>query len=54
MLNDAVGVLMCHFKQPAIARLPLPLKGGGGGCHNFQYFDHKSSWHWDWWENFKK
>ena len=25
-----------------------------GGCHNFQYFDHKSSWHWDWWENVKK
>jgi hypothetical protein len=22
-----------------------------GGCHNFQYFDHKSIWDWDWWEN---
>ena len=21
-----------------------------GGCHNFEYFDQKSSWHWDWWE----
>ena len=26
MLNDAVGVLMCHFRQPAITRLPLPLQ----------------------------
>ena len=25
-----------------------------GGCHNFQYFDHKSSCHWDCWENVKK
>ena len=22
-----------------------------GGCHNFQYFDQKFSWHWDWWVN---
>ena len=26
-----------------------------GGCHDFQYLDHKCSWHWDWMENvFKK
>ena len=28
-----------------------PLKGG---CHDFQYLDHKFSWHWDWWKNVKK
>ena len=22
-----------------------------GGWHDFQYFDHKSSWQWDLWEN---
>ena len=22
-----------------------------GGCHKFQYLDHKSSWHWDCWKN---
>ena len=25
-----------------------------GGWHDFQYFDHKSSWQWDLWENVKK
>ena len=29
-------------------------KGLKGGWHGFQYFDHKSSWHWDLWENLKK
>ena len=24
-----------------------------GGCHNFQYFEHKFSWPWDWLENVK-
>ena len=30
----------------------MPIKGGG--CHSFQYFDQKYSWHWDWLENVKK
>ena len=25
----------------------------GGGCHNFQYFDHTSSWLQDWWKRFR-
>jgi hypothetical protein len=25
-----------------------------GGWHDFQYFDHKSSWQWDLWENVLK
>ena len=24
------------------------------GWHDFQYFDHKSSWRWDWWEMSQK
>ena len=25
-----------------------------GGCHNFKFLDHKSSWHWVWWGNVLK
>ena len=46
--------LFCHDLDSTLGEYSniITLKGG---CHDFQYLDHKSSWHWDWWENvFKK
>ena len=25
-----------------------------GGCNNFEYFNHKFTCHWDWWESFEE
>ena len=44
----------CIWAEPRPSlrlHLGLDLKGG---CHDFQYFNHKSSWHWDWWKNILK
>ena len=35
------------FRSSSLPRLK-------GGWHDFQYFDHKSSWQWDLWENVLK
>ena len=47
-LERRTGVSLFH-QQDSLGNRCLK-----GDCRDFQYLDHKSSWHWDWWEYVKK
>ena len=49
--RGAVGPLLLAFSHAPCRCTTTPRFFLKGGWHDFQYFDHKSIWHWDLWEN---